>query len=170
MFLVMTTRDSVLDELIAIEVDRKKAEAKFLEVCSYAVSNWNECYTAGDKETILERGYQCGTENRVVMYIDTSNCITDQKLRQILSPDSLPVTVAKVIQTGELPLKPGMTMDEVLEDCCGNLDHACAHDIQGCVLFEGSDGKMYTVTTESHICEARPDWAQEMIDDYNERQ
>lgn len=78
MFIVMTTRDGVLDELVAIEVDREIAINKFLDTCRTQISCWEE-YTSDDVDAILDDGY-VEFIDRVIMYIDTSNVKSDQDI------------------------------------------------------------------------------------------
>ena len=64
-------------------------------------------------------------------------------------------------QLGELP--PDLTTtNEIYESAGQILDKACAYDILGPVLFEGVDGKFYTMTVEASLGEASEDFVQAM--------
>lgn len=163
MFIVQINDNSgVLKELVWIGVDYHKGWMAFIETCAEVVSNWDEM-TVGDTAAFLDEGY-CQFGGGCVILIDTSNCATDDELRDQLSKQpSGDVTIATIIQDGEVELTVGMTVDEILEACCGNLDTAHSWDIQGQILFKGSDGKWYTITTESIIGEANPQFVTDML-------
>ena len=163
MFIVLVNdEEGILNELVLVTVDLDKAKAIFLQTCSEKLHGAE--YSEDEKDAILSNGYeQVGAEG-VVMLIDTSNCVSDEELRdQLTKQPSGDMTVATIVQEGELDLSVGMTVDEIIEACASNLDSACSWDIQGQILFMGSDGKWYTVTTESIIGEANPRWVEDTL-------
>ena len=165
MFIVQINgNDGILKELVSLRTDRNLAEADFLSTCKTEMSDW-DAYGKEDIDNFLDEGY-AQTGAGVVMLIDTSNCVSDDQIRCTLTRQpGEHVTVAEVIEEGELSLKPGMTLDQVLEGCSGNLDSACSWEIQGQILFKGSDGKWYTITTESIIGEANPAFVETVLED-----
>jgi len=164
MFIVMTNfSDGISNEVVHIGCIRHIAEKIFIEACA-ANSDW-ESYTVEYAKQILDDGYEV-FEDRVVTFIDTSNCRTDvelcDELRDVLVSD---LVVVEVVQSGEIKLDPGMTLDEVMEQCGANLDAACSWDIQGQILFKGSDGEWYTITTESTIARATDEFVKVVLDE-----
>lgn len=152
----------VLKELVWMGTEREIGAKQFLDTCSTAISNWDN-YDSADLADVLDDGY-AEFGGGAVMFIDTSGCITDDELRdQLTKQPGANVTVAEIVQDGEIALKEGMTVDQIIEACCGNLNAACSWDIQGQILFKGSDGKWYTITTESIIGEANPEFVEEIL-------
>jgi len=153
MFLIqVNNNDGVLKEITHVGCDRSKAETAFFATCEEQLSNWDE-YTSEDRNSVLHEGYAqygCGC----IMFIDTDGFTSDAAIRDELTHQpAADVTIVEILHEGELDIKEGMDMDEVLKLCGGNLDSACSWDIQGQVVFKGSDGKFYTITTESIIGE-----------------
>ena len=72
------------------------------------------------------------------------------------------VKVKRFISKGELDGREKDT-DGILETCGDLLDGACSSEILGTVLFEGEDGKFYTVTLEAEIGEADPEFVKETL-------
>lgn len=159
MFIILTNDNKgILDELIHIGVDRAVAEQRFIEACAERFTNWDD-YTPTDVSALLDDGY-AEWGGGVVMFIDTSNCTTDAELRDALTGQpAVDMTVAHIVCEGEIALTKGMTVDHILDLCGQNLDHCNSWDIQGQVLFRGSDGRWYTITTASTIGIANPEWA-----------
>lgn len=163
MFIVLITDgDGILDELVHIGIDRKVAVDHFLDTCKTVITNWDD-YDEADVSELLDNGYElCG--RGCILLIDTSNCKTDDEIRDELTKQPAgDMTVAEIVQDGELALKEGMTVDEILELCGNNLDACESHEIQGQILFKGSDGKWYTITTESIIGEATTQFVQDTL-------
>ena len=165
MFIILSNDNKgILDELIHMGVDRAEAEQKFIGACAERLASWDS-YTPEDISNYLDDGYAIW-DGGVVMFIDTSNCTTDDELRDALTGQPAgDMTVAHIVCDGEVALTKGMTVDEILELCGENLDHSNSWDIQGQVLFRGSDGRWYTITTESTIGIANLEWAQSVIAD-----
>lgn len=154
MFLIQVNAiNGVLKEITHVGCDRGKAETAYFSTCEDNVSNWDG-YTPHDRDTVLTEGY-CIYGGGVVMFIDTDGFTSDDAIRDELTKQpAADVTVAEILHEGNLDsLKEGMDMDGILKLCGNNLDSACSWDIQGQVVFKGSDGKYYTVTTESIIGE-----------------
>ena len=163
MFLVMVNdSDGILNELVLV-TDRDKAQKHFLDTCSTKLSNWDE-YTPADKDALLDLGYE-KFGGGIVMLINTDGFTSDDAIRDELTKQPAgEVKVAEVIEAGELDLKPGMTVDEIIEACGRNLDAACSWEIQGGgILFKGDDDRWYTITTESIIEEAPPDFVKDTL-------
>lgn len=163
MFIVLINdNEGILNELVHVGCDRKNAERHFLSTCDERISNFDE-YNHDDIEAVLGNGYE-KFGGGVVMLIDTDGCTSDDAIRDELTKQpAVDMTVAEIIQDGEIALTKGMTVDEILEMCCDNLDSACSWEIQGQILFKGSDGKWYTITTESIIAEANPDFVKDVL-------
>ena len=163
LLVLVNDNEGILKELVHIGTDRASCEQRFIEACALHISNWSD-YTPADIATVLDNGYeQFG--GGVVMLIDTSNCVTDGEIRdQLTGQPPIDMKVVKVVEAGELGLVEGMTVDQIIEQCGYNLDGACSWEIQGPILFQGSDGKWYTVVTESSIAEAHPDLVADTIE------
>jgi hypothetical protein len=74
MFLVMTIKDNVPDELLIQTESRKTAELHFLDACGTRISNFDE-YNHHDIEAVLSDGYaEYGTG--CVCMLDLSNTRT----------------------------------------------------------------------------------------------
>jgi hypothetical protein len=71
--------------------------------------------------------------------------------------------VRRVIRSGALTLKEGMTFDDIIDEAGPCLDEAHSWDICGEVLFEGDDGKMYAGTVEFAITEANPGYVRKVL-------
>lgn len=171
MFLVMTIKDNVLQDLLAVCVDRAEAEKHFLNACGQYVPDWNK-YTSQEISDSLGEGYAETLDNGSVMYIDTDGITSDRKILSQLNEkfntelkNDGEVKVKRVIDNGELELKEGMSFSDIIEQCGENLDYVCAYEIQGQVLFLGSDNRWYTITTESIIGIANPDFVKECVED-----
>ena len=76
------------------------------------------------------------------------------------------VTVKKWIKSGELN-EDCVTQEDVLSNCGRLLVDSCSHEILGEVLFEGTDGKYYVITTEAMIQEANPEYVKEALENLN---
>lgn len=61
------------------------------------------------------------------------------------------------------------TTDDLIIDAARALDKAYSHEILGEVLFEGEDGKIYTMTVEAVISEASPEYVEALMDDDDEK-
>ena len=72
------------------------------------------------------------------------------------------IKVKRFISKGELDGLEQDT-DDILESCANALDGCESHEILGTVLFEGNDGKFYTVTVEAVIGEADPEFVKETL-------
>ena len=74
----------------------------------------------------------------------------------------VPISVKRWISRGELD---GIEKDadDIIESCGSLLDNACSSEVLGTVLFEGTDGKFYTVTLEAEIGEADPEFVKETL-------
>ena len=75
--------------------------------------------------------------------------------------------IKKWVQTGELDGSAGDTK-ELLDEVCNILDSACTADILGINLFQGSDGRYYTVTVEAEIGEASDGFVNDVLQDLYE--
>jgi hypothetical protein len=53
-------------------------------------------------------------------------------------------------------------LSSVIEECGRLLDKSCTGDILGDVLYEGTDGKYYTIHVEALIQEAYPLYVQDI--------
>jgi len=140
--------EGVLKELVSVHFDRREAEFAFIQSCMDNISNWDE-YEPDDIAKVLDEGYAL-YGGGVVMFIDASNCITDTEIRDTLTKQpSGDMTIAEIIHDGELN--------------GDNLDAACSWDIQGQVVFKGSDGVWYTITTESTIGECTNEFITDVL-------
>ena len=164
MYLIMVIEDNLPQDVILVTADLHMAQSQFLDTCSERLSNWDE-YTAGDRDGLLDDGYcEYAGKSKSVVMVDTDGPTSDDAIRDELTKQpAADMTVAEIIQDGEIALTKGMTVDEILEMCCDNLDSACSWEIQGQILFKGSDGKWYTITTESIIAEANPDFVKDVL-------
>jgi len=157
MFLVLVNdNQGILKELVHVGTDRATCEQRFIGACAERIPSWCD-YSPANIATLLDEGYTW-FDGGVIMFVDTCNCVTDGEIRDQLTgqpPENM--TVVKVLEAGEIGLVEGMTVDQIIEKCGYNLDDACSWDIQGAVLFQGSDDKWYTVVTESIIAEANPE-------------
>jgi len=158
MFIIQTNHDNVLDELIAIEVDCEVATRKFLDTCETVVFNWCD-YTSDDIESILGNGFVEYGGNRAVVLIDGSNVKSDSDIASEIRQEPIGnMKIERWVLDGEIPSDMVEDIDDLLAACGANLDSACSWDIQGEILFKGSNGRWYTVTTESTVAEANPEW------------
>lgn len=163
MFLVQVNdRDGILKELVHVGVDHDVATLRFLEACDTSITNWGE-YSQDDVSDVLDDGY-AKFGGGCVMFIDTDGVTSDEAIRdQLMKQPAGDVTITEVVQDGELTLTEGMTVDKIINACGANLNAACSWDIQGQILFKGSTGKWYTVTTESVVAEANQEWVKEVL-------
>lgn len=74
------------------------------------------------------------------------------------------IKVNKWIEGGEFDEE--MDGDEIMETAGQLLDDACTYEILGQNLFEGKDGKFYTVTVEAVIAEASPEFVKSILLDH----
>jgi len=163
MYLVMVNKDNLPQDVILVTTDRDRATEQFLETCSELLSNW-DAYTQDDKDILLDQGYELFGNNESIVLVDTDGPTSDADIRdQLTKQPSGDMTVAEIVESGEVALTEGMTVDQMLELCGRNLDAANSWDIQGQVLFKGSDGKWYTITTESIVAEANPEYWQPIL-------
>lgn len=86
MFIVQVNDNTgVLKELVHMGVDREEAEKKFLgtcdEGCQPKEGRYERLYGRDD---VLDDGYLVIRGVGVVMLIDTSNCVSDEELRDAL--------------------------------------------------------------------------------------
>jgi len=81
---------------------------------------------------------------------------------------NFPIKVKRFVSKGELD---GTEKDSaaILDSCCNLLDNCESHEILGQVLFEGQDGKFYTVTVEAVIGPASKDFARQVMDEAAEK-
>jgi hypothetical protein len=167
MYLVMINKDNLPQDVILVTTDLEKAQQHFLDTCqeNLVPGNWDHL-TDEDKDALLEEGYKTIADNSAVVMIYTDGPTSDEAIRDELTKQPHgDMTVAKIYEDGEIDLEVGMGVDRILELCGDNLDHCNAFDIQGSILFEGSDGKNYTITTESTIAEAHPAYAKQVMED-----
>lgn len=75
-----------------------------------------------------------------------------------------PLKVKRWVRSGELP-NDLTDVGQVYAAAGRLLDAACSHDILGTVLFEGEDGKYYTLTVEAVLGEASPEFVRETLDE-----
>ena len=75
-----------------------------------------------------------------------------------------PIKVKRFICKGELDGREADT-DDILDSCADALDACESHEILGTVLFEGEDGKFYSVTVEANIGEADPEFVKQTIEE-----
>lgn len=73
MFIVMTIKDNVPEDIIGVFIVRELAQKCFLDACSTRLSNWDE-YDNEDKEALLDQGYE-EFGNGSITYIDLKNNI-----------------------------------------------------------------------------------------------
>jgi len=159
----MVNKDNLPQDVILVTTDLEKAQQRFLDTCSEYLSNWNE-YSEDDKEELLDQGYEKIVGNGAVVLIDTDGPTSDAAIRGELTGEPAGnMLVSEVILDGEVGIMQGMTVDKILELCGKNLDAACAWDIQGNVLFKGSDGEWYTITTESIVGRANPEFVKDTL-------
>jgi len=165
MFIVQVNgNDGILDELVSIHKDRDDAIRAFLGTCESRLSNWDK-YSASDIDAVLDEGY-CKFGTGIVLLIDTDGVTSDDAIRdELTGPPHGDMTVAEVVSEGEINLARGMTVDQILESCGRNLDSANSWDIQGVVLFKGSDGEWYTITTESMISIASTEFVDSILEE-----
>jgi hypothetical protein len=76
-----------------------------------------------------------------------------------------PLQIKRWISSGEFDVDDIGNVSHVYEQAGGLLDHACASEIFGTVLFEGANGKYYTISVEGVLGEANPEWVKEMLAD-----
>lgn len=165
MFIVQVNdHNGVPDKLVYVGCDRSLAETAFIDACKASVKNWDRHRYRDDTcKALLDDGF-CRWGDRVINFIDTDGFTSDDAIRDELTGQPAgAMTVAEIVQDGEVALTEGMTVDEIIELCGRNLDAACSWDIQGEILFKGSDGKWYTINTESIIGIANPEWVEETI-------
>jgi len=169
MFIVQVNgNDGVLDELVSIHTDRHYSILSFVETCESRVSNWHK-YSPSDIDYILDEGH-CKFGTGVVLLINTDGFVSDDEIRDELTKQpNEDMTVTRVVCEGEINLSRGMTVDQILESCGRNLDSANSWDIQGQILFKGSDGEWYTITTESTISIASPEFVNSILEESNDR-
>lgn len=167
MFLVQVNdNDGVLKDLTHVGCDRDKAETAFFDTCEGNLSNWDE-YTQGLRDDVLNDGY-CKYGGGCILLIDTDGFTSDDAIRDELTKQPAgDVTIAEIIEEGNLELKVGMDIDGILKLCGNNLDSACSWDIQGQVVFKGSDGKWYTINTESIIGECTNEFITDVLSEMN---
>lgn len=163
MFLVQVNAiNGVLKEITHVGCDRGKAETAYFNTCESNVSNWDE-YMPHDRDTVLTEGY-CLYGGGCIMLIDTDGFTSNDAIRDELTKQPREdMTIVEIIEEGNLELKVGMNIDEILKLCGNNLDAACSWDIQGQIVFKGSDGKWYTITTESIIGEANSEFVENVL-------
>lgn len=74
-----------------------------------------------------------------------------------------PLPIKRWISSGEFDVDDIRNVSHVYKQAGGLLDHACAGELFGSVLFEGENGKYYTISVEGVIGEANPEWVKEML-------
>jgi hypothetical protein len=79
------------------------------------------------------------------------------------------IKVKRWLKAGELD-PTIFEQDDILENCGNLLDASCSHEILGDVMFEGTDGKFYTITVEAVISEANPDFVKEALEDLKDEE
>ena len=79
-----------------------------------------------------------------------------------MAKTKFPIKVKRFISKGELD---GKEKDSaaILDSCCDLLDNCESHEILGQVLFEGQDGKFYTVTVEAVIGPASKAYVRQVL-------
>lgn len=75
--------------------------------------------------------------------------------------------IKRWLKSGEIHL-PCYTERDLLEKCGRALDHSCASEILGDVLFEGTDKEYYVVTVEAVVQKANPDYVKEVLKELEE--
>jgi hypothetical protein len=71
----------------------------------------------------------------------------------------LDLTVAAVMKdgVGEMEIREGDGIPDLMDAAGECMDNACSYDILGTVLFVGSDGKVYCITTEAYVAPFNPE-------------
>lgn len=83
MFIVQINKNNILDELVLVTTDLKKAQQHFLDTCSDHLSNWDK-YTQADKDALLDLGYEQTGDGAIVL-IDTDGITSDDAIRDELA-------------------------------------------------------------------------------------
>ena len=60
------------------------------------------------------------------------------------------------------------TPEEVLAQCGDLMEGACTAEILDEIIFEGDDGKYYTITLEAVLSEANPEYVKGRLEDLKE--
>jgi hypothetical protein len=69
----------------------------------------------------------------------------------------LDLKVAAVLSAGEMEIREGEGVPDIITNAADNLNNAYSHDILGNVLFLGSDGRVYCVNVEAEIGPFNPE-------------
>lgn len=70
----------------------------------------------------------------------------------------------KWIEVGYLDHSRIKDENDIINQCCQLMDDACTCEIVGPgILFEGEDGKYYTVVVEASIQEASPEFVKDSL-------
>ena len=72
--------------------------------------------------------------------------------------------IKRWVNYGELGCVP-KTIKDVVERAGRLLDKACSTEIIGPVLFQGADGKWYTVVVEAEVVEVTPSLVKERLEE-----
>jgi len=70
--------------------------------------------------------------------------------------------IKRWLKSGEIGM-PCNTEKDLLEKCGRILDHACAYEILGEVVFEGTNKEYYVVTVEAVVQKANPAYVKEIL-------
>ena len=79
-----------------------------------------------------------------------------------------PLEIKRWISSGEFDADDISHVGHVYEQAGNLLDHACASEIFGTVLFEGANGKYYTISVEGVLGEASPEWVKELLESFGD--
>ena len=72
--------------------------------------------------------------------------------------------VKRVVEAGYLDIKEGQTGQDIIDSACDALDDSDAFEmIGGGILFQGEDGKWYTVTVEAVVSLANPEFVKDAL-------
>lgn len=75
-----------------------------------------------------------------------------------------PLEIKRWISKGEFDTDDIGNVGHIYEQAGNLLDHHCSGEILGTVLFEGVNGKYYTISVEGVLGEANPEWVKEMLE------
>lgn len=170
MFLVLVNKDSVLEEIAHVGVDRQVAEQRFIEVCSERISNWDE-YTPADVAAVLENGYEMfGKGVGAIVLVDTDGWTNDEAIAAMTGgfPPKDVQRVERWVECGEIG--EVQTIDEILERAGACLDASQSHEICGPILFQAEDGRWYTLTVEGVIAVAHPQYVEDTLKEHEDEQ
>lgn len=80
------------------------------------------------------------------------------------------IKIDTVMYDGNMPggFEAGISLTQIKQMCGEILDENCTHEILGCPIFKGSDGKYYKIDVEAVISRISEKEAQELSADFTE--